>query len=81
MSFEAQVDTGDGHYTGNGLRFETESEAEGYVAHLANRWTMVRETRVIDSGDPVTHRWSLETDELTNLETGHSRVPPQSVTV
>ena len=81
MSFEAQVDTGDGRYVGNSLRFESEPEAQGYVRHLANRWFMVRETRVVDSTDPVSHRWNLETNELTNLETGYSRVPPQSVVI
>jgi len=55
-SYKAEVNTaGDpaGVFTGNGLRFATRQEALDYVADLAMRWTAVRETRVVESEDPV----------------------------
>jgi hypothetical protein len=45
---------GSGKFAGNGLRFATKEEAETYVADLASRWTLVRETRVVPSTDEVT---------------------------
>lgn len=42
-----------GEWVGNGLRFATRQQAETYVADLAMRWTQVRETRVIETSDPV----------------------------
>jgi hypothetical protein len=81
QSFESQVDTGDGHFVGNALRFATQAEAEGYVKHLAWRWTMVRETRVIPSTDPVTHIWHLDSSELESLESGTRREPPYRVSL
>lgn len=43
-----------GKWAGNGLRFATREEAERWVANLAGRWTLVRDTRVVPSHDPVT---------------------------
>jgi hypothetical protein len=37
-----------GQCCSNALRFATREEAEAYVADLAMRWTLVRETRVVD---------------------------------
>lgn len=59
MSFEPQVNTfGDPpeRYVGNALRFATEAEAKTYAHDLAMRWTVVRDTRVIPSTDPVNYR-------------------------
>ena len=42
-----------GKWVGNQLRFATMEEAEGYAADLAGRWTLVQETRVVMSSDPV----------------------------
>ncbi len=42
-----------GQWTGNGLRFATREEAEEWVKDLSYRWTLVRETRVVESSDPV----------------------------
>lgn len=42
-----------GKWTGNGLRFATKAEAEAWVLDLSMRWTLVRETRVVESTDPV----------------------------
>ena len=41
---------------GNALRFGTEEQAETYAKDLASRWTLVRDTRVVPSDDPVTSR-------------------------
>ena len=43
-----------GQWASNGLRFATKTEAETYTHDLARRWTLVRETRVVESTDPVT---------------------------
>lgn len=44
-----------GKWTGNALRFATKEEAEISVANLAMRWMAVRETRVVESEDPVNY--------------------------
>lgn len=46
-----------GKWAGNALRFETRAEAEANVQALACRWFAVRDTRVVESEDPVNHRW------------------------
>ena len=46
-----------GKWAGNALRFATKEEAEANVANLAMRWLAVRDTRVIESDDPVNYRW------------------------
>lgn len=58
-----------GTWCGNALRFATREEAEGAAqAILAMRWMMVRETRVVESTDPVNYRWEL--GRLVAVETG-----------
>lgn len=47
----------DGKWYGNTLRFATKEEALHNVKSLHNRWTSVREHRVIETEDPVTARW------------------------
>jgi hypothetical protein len=47
-----------GNWTGNALRFATREEAEANVQNLYMRWTAVRETRVVESDDPVNYRWT-----------------------
>jgi len=61
-----------GEWTSNALRFATEAEARGYVEDLYNRWSAVRETRVVESDDPVTSSWS--TDRPTRPPVPRSRV-------
>lgn len=57
MSYAAEVIADDsGTWAGNALRFATEDEAKLYVADLASRWTLVRETRVVESNDPISYR-------------------------
>lgn len=47
-----------GKWAGNGLRFATRAEAEDNVRDLARRWILVRETRVVESDDPVNYAWA-----------------------
>ena len=47
-----------GQWVGNGLRFATKPEAENYVSDLAYRWTLVRETRVVEVDEPVNYAWT-----------------------
>jgi hypothetical protein len=57
VSFEPQVIAdSSGKWVGNAVRTATKAEAETYVRDLSYRWTLVRETRVIESDDPVTYR-------------------------
>jgi len=44
-----------GTWAGNAVRFATRAEAEIYVQDLMYRWTAVRETRVVESDDPVNY--------------------------
>jgi hypothetical protein len=46
-----------GQWVGNALRFATREEAEQNVQDLFFRWTVVREMRVVESEEPVTHAW------------------------
>jgi hypothetical protein len=55
MSFKMEV-TADstGKWYSNALRFAGRAQAERYALDLAMRWILVREYRVVESGDPVT---------------------------
>jgi hypothetical protein len=44
-------------WSGNALRFATKEEAEANVHDLMMRWLAVRETRVVECDDPVTHTY------------------------
>jgi len=46
-----------GAWCGNALRFATKEEAEANVFNLACRWLAVRDTRVVETSDPVNYRW------------------------
>lgn len=48
-----------GKWVGNAQRYATKAEAEGYVQDLAARWSMVRDTRAVESTDPVNAVWDL----------------------
>jgi hypothetical protein len=74
MSFKPEVQTdGTGKWYGNALRFATRAEAEAQVADLMMRWTAVRDTRVVESDDPVNYRYvdgrleSIVPDAMTSL--------------
>ena len=57
-----------GKWCGNGLRFATKEEAEANVFALSMRWILVRETRAVESDDPVNYRW--ENGQLVAIEKG-----------
>lgn len=44
-------------FCGNALRFATREEAAAYVRDLSYRWTLVRETRVVESTDIPNYAW------------------------
>jgi hypothetical protein len=46
-----------GQWVGNALRFATRKEAEANVHDLSMRWTLVRDTRVVESDDPVNYQY------------------------
>ena len=78
MSWKPEVTT-DGHsWAGNALRFATPEEAKGYASDLYMRWTAVRDTRVVNVDDPVTHAWRPERDREHRLEELASS-PPRPV--
>jgi hypothetical protein len=82
MSFKTQVVADyTGEWVGNGLRFATKEEAEGYGANLAGRWVLVRDIRTIEVDEPVSHVWNRKTSELTSLVSGYTRVPPHRVSL
>src|SRR5216683_7168429 len=58
MSFRPEViaDTS-GKWCGNALRFATREEAEANVRDRMMRWFAVRETRIVESDDPVNYRY------------------------
>jgi hypothetical protein len=58
MSWRGEVSADNtGKFYANSLRFATREEAEANVASLAMRWTLVRDTRVVESDDPVNYAW------------------------
>lgn len=46
-----------GQWVGYALRFATKAEAEANVLDLAMRWTAVRDTRAVESEEPVDSAW------------------------
>lgn len=58
MSYKPEVQTdSSGRWYDNALRFATREEAEANVYNLMMRWMAVHDTRVVESTDPVSHRW------------------------
>jgi hypothetical protein len=58
MSFKPEVIAdSSGKWCGNALRFATREEAEANVHDLSMRWLAVRETRVVESDDPVNYSY------------------------
>lgn len=54
MSWKAEVKVrGDRGWYSNSLTFGTREEATLYSIDLFGRWTLVEETRVVESNDPV----------------------------
>lgn len=63
---EVQVFGEDGWYP-NGIRLATEREAKAYAWHKACTWTLVKDTRVRESDDPVNYRWDPDTSQLLDV--------------
>jgi hypothetical protein len=57
-----------GKWVGNALRFATEQEALDNVRDLEMRWYAVRDTRVVESDDPV--NYSYVDRQLRRIENG-----------
>lgn len=78
MSWKSAVKVDVNEWVYNGLRFATKEEAEGYVADLKMRWTMVDDTRVEESDEPVNFRWVdgklLETEAMKRWLAGRHLV-------
>jgi hypothetical protein len=53
LSWAPEAITDSGQWAGNRLRFDTKEEAETYLAAFSS----VRNTRVVESYDPVNYRW------------------------
>lgn len=72
-SWKAEVVTeAGGNFAGNAVRFATAKEAEEYVADLAFRWILVRDTRVVPCDDPVNYRWNGSDIEAVKAEKSES---------
>jgi len=85
MSFKPEVIAdSSGKWTPNQLRFATEAEAKVWNDDLALRWTLVRDTRVVECDDPVNarmdkvgeHTWQLVHLDLPGDETRGSAMKP-----
>ena len=67
MSWKPEVQTDStGQWYGNGLRFATEQEAKDNVFDLSMRWKAVRDTRVVESEDPINYSW--DDGKLVSIE-------------
>lgn len=68
MSWKPEVQTDNiNAWYGNTLRFETKEEAQANVSHLASRWFLVTNTRVVESDDPVNYRWNFAEEKLEGI--------------
>ena len=56
MSWKPEVQTGGSEWTPNGLAFATKEEAEIWASDLMFRWTLVTDTRAVESDQPVNHK-------------------------
>lgn len=58
MSWKPEVIAdGTGKWYGNGLAFATKEEAEANARDLSMRWLAVRDTRAVESDQPVNYAW------------------------
>jgi hypothetical protein len=68
MSWKAEVIAdSSGKWVSDTVRFATQQEAWSYLQDLTYRWTAVRYERVVESNEPVNHRWT-EHGLLPNLQ-------------
>lgn len=69
MSFVPEVIAdGSGTWNRNALRFATEKEAQGWVDNLRRNWTLVIDTRVVETDDPVNYRFNFDTKEIEKVD-------------
>lgn len=69
MSFAPEVIAdGSGKWNRNALRFATEEEAQGWVDDLRRRWTLVIDTRVVETDDPVNYRFNFDTKDIEKVD-------------
>lgn len=61
QSFMAEMQSSEGDWNANKLRFATEKEARAYGRDLFSRWMGAKAYRVVASNDPVSHAWNSET--------------------
>lgn len=59
MSYKYEVSV-KGSWSGNGVRFATEKEADAAGEELLSRWWVPDSHRVVESEDPVKHRFNFE---------------------
>ncbi len=52
-AWRAEVDTGEGKWFGNGLSFDSESDALDYARDLASRWTLVQQYQAVPMSTPL----------------------------
>jgi hypothetical protein len=58
MSFKPEVIAdSSGKWYGNATSFATAEEAQAAVNDLEGRWMAVRDTRVVESDEPVKNAW------------------------
>ena len=50
-SWKVEVQTSDGQWNSNGLRFQTQDGADMYGQNLYTMWTVMRDYRVVPSND------------------------------
>jgi hypothetical protein len=55
MSWKPEVLV-DGAWSGNGMAFETKEEAERWGLDLLARWIVPRDSRAVESDEPVNYR-------------------------
>jgi hypothetical protein len=68
MAYKAEVIAdSSGNWAGNALVFATEAEAEAYVLDLARRWTLVRETRTVETDEAPNYELDVATGVATRL--------------
>lgn len=56
-----------GKWVPNGARYATKEEALKAVLDLSRRWTLVRDTRVVETSDPANCAWNEVTSRTEFL--------------
>lgn len=66
MSYKTEV-FADGSWCGNGLVFATEAEAVEYGKELLSRWMVPTDSRAVQCGEVITHRFDMESYRVIRL--------------